>query len=102
MIITSLNDKFTVSDIRWDVHTVAQSTTCTICTLKLRFKHCQVVSRPPQLSTTEKLRVSHGMVVLISNGGIWQIIQCGVDYAIVNKVVEHLLSRQRFWLGVHV
>ena len=40
MIITSLNDTFTWYGIRWDVHTVAESTTCTIWVFKACFKHC--------------------------------------------------------------
>ena len=40
MIITSLNDTFTWCGIRWDVHTVAESTTCTIWVSKACFKHC--------------------------------------------------------------
>ena len=65
MIITSLNDTFTWYGIRWDVHTVAESTTCTIWVLKACFKHCLVTSRPLQLRMSEELRVSHGMAVLI-------------------------------------
>ena len=38
MIITLLNDTFTWYGIRWDVHTVAESTTCTIRVFKSVFQ----------------------------------------------------------------
>ena len=59
MIITSLNDTFTWYGIRWDVHTVAESTTCIIRVFKTCFKHCPVMNRPLQLYTSEKLHVFH-------------------------------------------
>ena len=69
MIITSLNDTFTWYGIRWDVHTIAESTTCIVRVFKTHSKHFAVMSCPLQLCTSEKLHVSQGMAVLISNGG---------------------------------
>ena len=59
MIITSLNDAVTWHGTRWDVHTVAESTTCTIRVLKVYFKRCPVMSRPLHLCASEKLHISH-------------------------------------------
>ena len=70
MVVKLLNDTFTWYGIRWDVHTFAESTTCSKRVSKIQFKHCPIMSRPLQLHTSEKLHVSHGMAVLISNEGI--------------------------------
>ena len=45
--------------IHWDVHTVAEATTCAICVLNMQFKICRVMSRPLQLCTPEKLHFSN-------------------------------------------
>ena len=59
MIIGSLNNTFTWYGMRWDAHTVAESTTCAIHVLKLHSKYCPAMSRPLHLGISEKLHVSH-------------------------------------------
>ena len=76
---------------------------------KACFKHCLVMSYPLQLCTSEKLCVSHGMTVLISNGGICEVIQCGIDYAIMRwtlcspsceRYMTNCCMRKGAWTGV--
>ena len=59
MMITLLNDAFNWYGIRWDVHTIAESTNCGKRVSKMQFKHCLAMSRSLQLCTSEKLHVLH-------------------------------------------
>ena len=57
MIITLLNDTFTWYGIRWDVHTVAESTTCTVRILKAHAQESRWIGYLQSFLAQDSLRL---------------------------------------------